>query len=455
MRMKRQLLMFLALGAIAAGFVTPERGLAASITSARPALGETHFTLHLEADAPIERTVMRSEPGLIRVWFFGLPDDVWLDPYPTAAGARRWAVRIRPGPGGSAVVMFRFFDKRTIDESRIQVLSHGSRGFVRIALDALPELSPSDKALMGSSEALLESEDTTEAAPVVEDAHSLEASDPPGDDLAAETTEDMPTPTGAKEAELPAPFVAAKKDSGEALRTRPDGSSPLVPLVLLTGLLAAVYGVVRYVLKKRARNPLDDIQIVAQKRLGNRHQIVLVRALGEDHLLSVNGQQTQRIASGRPPDMEDAGFSTPFDVSSGALDTELFPELAATPVAEPIAPAEELGLPQPVHRAPTPVAVTQASALADPAPATRAKAKSYSRKSRRPSPGTSVQGRALRSKMQELEEKNRFGAELLKLAVETEERPPPTVRPPRGHGGKSRDSEAVAGLLKLRDRLAS
>jgi hypothetical protein len=45
---------------------------------------------------------------------------------------------------------------------------------------------------------------------------------------------------------------------------------------------------------EKARAPID---IVAQKRIGPRHQLVIVRAFGREHLLSIQGGNTTLIAA--------------------------------------------------------------------------------------------------------------------------------------------------------------
>jgi hypothetical protein len=63
-------------------------------------------------------------------------------------------------------------------------------------------------------------------------------------------------------------------------------------------VLGAVYAVLRLKLRKRGAEFVPtEIQVLGNKRLGARHQLMIVRALGQDHLISVNGGRTERIAS--------------------------------------------------------------------------------------------------------------------------------------------------------------
>lgn len=59
----------------------------------------------------------------------------------------------------------------------------------------------------------------------------------------------------------------------------------------------AVLAWLKRVQKKSAFGDLPGISVLGSRKLGPKHQLVLVRALGEDHLLSMNGEHTERLAS--------------------------------------------------------------------------------------------------------------------------------------------------------------
>jgi flagellar biogenesis protein FliO len=68
-------------------------------------------------------------------------------------------------------------------------------------------------------------------------------------------------------------------------------------LISITALLALAYGALRLFMKKTGLNSeIAVIDIVAQKRLGPRHQLVIVRAFDRDYLLSIQGGQTTVVA---------------------------------------------------------------------------------------------------------------------------------------------------------------
>jgi flagellar biogenesis protein FliO len=70
-------------------------------------------------------------------------------------------------------------------------------------------------------------------------------------------------------------------------------------LIGISAILALAYGTMRLLMQKKkgtdkVRAPID---IVAQKRIGPRHQLVIVRAFGREHLLSIQGSNTTLIAA--------------------------------------------------------------------------------------------------------------------------------------------------------------
>ncbi|MBI5161578.1 MAG: flagellar biosynthetic protein FliO [Micrococcales bacterium] len=88
---------------------------------------------------------------------------------------------------------------------------------------------------------------------------------------------------------------------------------------LLTLGLAGAYLVLRLLRRGGgAGKGRPQIEVVAAKRLGPRHQLLVVRAFGRDHLLSVNGGTTQRIASVRSGEPNE-GAAAPASKTMGGL----------------------------------------------------------------------------------------------------------------------------------------
>jgi hypothetical protein len=91
----------------------------------------------------------------------------------------------------------------------------------------------------------------------------------------------------------PAPKPAAKKDP----KLTQGGEGSAIPVLLaVTALLGLCYGAIRLVMKKQGAVDIPAIDVIAQKRLGPRHQLVIVRAFERDYLLSIQGGQTTVVA---------------------------------------------------------------------------------------------------------------------------------------------------------------
>jgi flagellar biogenesis protein FliO len=108
----------------------------------------------------------------------------------------------------------------------------------------------------------------------------------------------VPSAAQAPAAQAKPVFANANKDDGKkGLKLANDQSSTMPMLIALSALLAVAYGALRLFLKKKAgTDEIPAINVVAQKRLGPRHQLVIVRAFDRDYLLSIQGGQTTVVA---------------------------------------------------------------------------------------------------------------------------------------------------------------
>ena len=361
---------------------------AAGIESAVFEVGDEELALQIAATGELGDPLVRTESGYIRVWFPHVDEDVRLDPTPDGAAIR--SIRIRPGFGDTSVVLFRVRPGVTVPVSAVRVERSGDRGTIFIQRDAIP--------LPGSASAEATAPETTVPEATRDEVAHQEA-------LISEPPPASPNPTASAVAEeAPSDGEAATTESSREA-TPPavlaaDASPGMGVLLIVSLLLGVAYCVVKLVFRRRAIGPLEDIQIVSSKRLGARHQIVLVRALGEDHLLSINGMQTHCISS--TPTVADDDY----DPSAATED----------PPSGVIARIQERFYYKP-------------------------RVDDGERVAKR------EKGRAATAKP----EKNRFGSELLRYALANENSLPEIPARPRR---RPKESEAVAGLVRLRERLA-
>ncbi|MEM9188005.1 MAG: flagellar biosynthetic protein FliO [Myxococcota bacterium] len=358
----------LTLLAVVSGLV-PAVASANAFVNARFEVEEDDILINLVAQEEIGQPRVRTDAGQVRVWFPGMADDVRLDP--VADGGALRAVRVRPGVNGSSVVIIRLGDGRTLSAAVVRVERNANHATIRIARSALP--------------------------PVEELEGDAELAELTADDV----TEEVEAPASEPEESAAPPALNASRPAAAGPLGAGSGSN-LGVMALITILLALGYLAIRFFRSKgKVKSPLDEIEIVASRRLGTKHQIVLVRALGEDHLLSVNGNQTQRIAS------------TPTAVSS------------------------------------EPSAAERRRNLADEAikPGVLSRLQAHLRKS--DADDEDAESEPTPKKNGE----ERFGSELLRYAIDSE-RPRRGRRRPRAVLRPQETSESVQGLVALRERLA-
>lgn len=212
----------------------------------------------------------------------------WLDT--TGDGRVLVGVRARPGQQGAAVLSLRLHPgSEPIDATLIQVESTPER--IQVLLD--PRLVPAPAPAPAGA---------ATSAPSV----------------AAPTPSPAPSASSAREAPRtssppsPSPSPAAPRDPRAA---RPPSSlgQPSAPPTMgivaegpptqLIGLLLAVaagaFAVVWWMRKRGGPRAKASIEILASERLGPKHQLVVVRALGREHLLAMGPEGAKRIASVR------------------------------------------------------------------------------------------------------------------------------------------------------------
>lgn len=271
--------------------------LALATFASSPALAEIPLTgTQVQVDADFAWVLLLSaselpEPrlrigrGEVKLWFRGVDHERLTQP---GDGLAFRDVRVRGGAGDSALVHIRLGDRREISTEDISVVPFDGGSAIRFRRGALPQRPPEmDSAAAASAE----SEEVEEAAPDTE----AEESEADGLADAGDVEEE-----GALLAAAP---LLATETEGAIAGGILDGheqsnGSPVGVLLLITALLGGLLLVVRLVVSRRKGITVaPDIDVVSTKRIGPRHQLIVVRALGEEHLLSVNGAQTQLITS--------------------------------------------------------------------------------------------------------------------------------------------------------------
>lgn len=256
----------------------------------------TDLHLRFEVNQPVAAPRISSEPGAVRLRFAEATGDVSLD-LDGDGGAVRF-VRVRPGAGDATVVVMRFTDRRQLDPGQVHVEIDGVFIDVTVARSALPAAR-----VEGEAPAAAVMPEVEAPAPVVEAAAPVVAAPhgalfaPPSLVIGANAA--PPAEAAAVDATAPAGPLGVRSEGFASGRTS--------LLVLLALVSAAALGIVQWLRTRKTRGETRlPITVVATHRISQRQQLVVVRALGQDHLLSIDGNRTERLCSQPAPAMPQA-----------------------------------------------------------------------------------------------------------------------------------------------------
>jgi flagellar biogenesis protein FliO len=210
------------------------------------------------------------------------------------------SIELRAGSSGTGVVTLDLADETKLADRDVRVETRKNATVFRIARDLLPplkEVPPAPATAPEPKAELPRSAPTEMPAPVAKPS------------LANALSQTPQTPTTVKK---PEGLSSALSQS----------ASPYPLLITISALLGLAYLALRLFMRKQnlfTDNP--TIEVVAQKRIGARHQLMIVRAFGQDHLLSIQGTSTTPIASA--------------DVGDESVSLDHAARLLTTPKAEP------------------------------------------------------------------------------------------------------------------------
>ena len=265
----------------------PSWASANKFTGATIDVGESHATIVLQAEEPADEPRIGTRPGLVKAWFPRMSHNSLRV---EGDGELFRYVRIRPGANDTSLVIVRLSDRRSLERSDVQISQEGSEVRLSIPLSALPGAPATQEA---AADAEAETSEEAEGAVAATDEEATEEAEPLGQPTEEETV------------------AGATLTSGQGAN--------MGLMLLVTLLLGFIYMMVRIFTKKKgATSPMSDIEIIANKRLGAKHQLVVVRALGEDHLLSINAGRTDRIASLPTPE---SAYAEPSEAPAEAAET--------------------------------------------------------------------------------------------------------------------------------------
>ena len=238
-------------------------------------------TVRLESDAPIGEPWLRIDGKVVRIWFPHVVDVARFE-NERAAEDPIHSLSLRPGASDTAVVRVELGSTRHIGRDDIEVVRSGEKAAI-----ALRVQTPGKKSAEPAT------------AKVARPAPQLTAADPQ-----AAKPAPVPAPTPAPAAQ-PAPIFATKPAQPlnlSAPKSDPATGHSFMLLGAATFILGAVYlGLQLYNKRRPALLKKPGIEVLGVRRLGHRQELLIVRALGQDHLILCTAGRAERVASTPTP----------------------------------------------------------------------------------------------------------------------------------------------------------
>ncbi|MEY4578611.1 MAG: hypothetical protein RL701_3314 [Pseudomonadota bacterium] len=269
-------------------------------------------TIRLSSDVPLGEPWLRIDNRMLRIWFPHI-DQVARFDHERESSDPIHSLTLRPGAAETAVLRVEL-GARPLTRDDIEITRNGQHATVVLRMPGVAKPA------------------RTPAAPAVAAGPQLRAAEPAAaQPVAAPITVASPTPAPAQPANAQASALgtaSGTKAEDAALGMLNEDSkpsqSPLLWLAVLSLLLGAVYAILQ-VFNRRKPVLAPSIEVIGTRRLGHRQELMIVRALGSDHLLLCTGGRAERVAS------------------SPTL-TDLPLEPASAPDPEPKAPSQAGGI---------------------------------------------------------------------------------------------------------------
>lgn len=295
----------------------PSVGHAHEIRVSSYEMSEAGGIVVLESDAPIGEPWLRVEAKSLRVWFPNLVEVARFDHQRDSSEPIR-SLLLRPGASDSAVVRIDVGSGRKLTRDNVEITRDGLTARIRVGFPiaghntvAMPVPSPRLNPPAAAS---------ASPAPQPSAAKPLVMQDPSAPVAAL--------PAAMKPSAVTAPKTANVGFAGGS-------NQNLGLLIMISAALLAVYVCIKRFAKPRSI-ARQDIEVLSARSLGKGSQLLLVRALGSDHLLMTSNGRVERVAS------EPSRVDIPLAPREPTLAPP--PSAAAAPAAVEESQAEGLGV---------------------------------------------------------------------------------------------------------------
>jgi hypothetical protein len=246
--------------------------------------------VRLESNTAVGEPWVRVDGKMVRVWFPHIVDIARFD-HEREGDQPIKALALRPGASDTAVLRVDLGNARHITPSDVEITRNGPQVSVQIKV-------PLPKVATPAASEVTQPTRHAEPAPNAGKHSSLAAAEAPPTAAAA-------APLAAKASTATTDVSAAKSSLMPAMADMPaelskQSQPTLMYLMIASLVLAAILGALQYN-NKRKPSAKPQIEVLGARRLGHRQELLIVRALGSDHLLLCTAGRAERVASSPTP----------------------------------------------------------------------------------------------------------------------------------------------------------
>jgi hypothetical protein len=270
--------------------LVPSIGHAHELRVSSYEMSEAGGIVLLESDAPIGEPWLRVESKSVKVWFPNVADVARFDHMRETSDPIR-ALVLRPGASDSAVIRIDVGTGRKLTRDNIEITRNGQTARIRVSFP-VPERTPVATP--------------APAAKLTPVANAVARPVPQPSAAKPLVLNGQAAPTPAAAAASPAAPAAKPSAIGAFARKSTNMSfaggtgQNLGLLMMISAVLLGIYACLKKFGKPRTIRA-QDIEVLSARRLGNRSELLLVRALGSDHLLVTSHGRIERVASAPSP----------------------------------------------------------------------------------------------------------------------------------------------------------
>ena len=369
--------------------------------------------VRLASDSEIGEPWLRVEGRSVRIWFPKVKEIARFD-HERDSSDPIHALSLRPGTSDTAVLKIELGSllAHKIKPSDVEIIRQAGEASVRIRVP-----QPEKPIETAQASVPLAIQRIAQPASSIKPEASAKPAAPATPALGTEVESPASAAISGKDETAKQPAAAETLFGSAASSAVPlakESKPTLLYLIFASIVLGGVYGGLQYYNKRRRPAALlrPEIEVLGARRLGHRQELVIVRALGSDHLLLCTGGRAERVASTPTPvALPPAGPKGPDDTQAGGIG--LISRLSSHHRLRKLLDSVDQEMPQEEAEAP---------ALSEPATSPRL---------------------------------NGFGAELFSASRKQQQRAQLYSVPPAPPARDRRQSEAVAGLDRLRKRVAT